>query len=378
MKNRKFRLIRSSIQTDLAIVKKTIGLFLFVSTQIILTQNIFATEVRENFVGARMLAMGGAGIAVVNDETSLLINPAGLGKLRDFYGTLIDPEMDGGVNLSNFYGHSPFTDPFDISQIKDTTKATVNTYYHARAQVFPSLVVRNFGIGFFGRQVLDAKMNVAGTSMDTFYQSDMAMHLGFNLRMWGGRIKLGVVGKAISRIEINKELLTTGSFDVSQQASEGLGVGSDIGLTLAAPIAWIPTLSAVVRDVGGTPFTAGSNLRLQTTTRPTALQQDVDVAVAFFPIHGSQSRSALTFEYQKIKEAEAAIDRMRYYHVGYEFNYADILFIRAGMNQRYATGGFEIASEHVQWQFTSYGEDIGTDGVPEEDRRYILKFAFRF
>lgn len=363
---------------DLAIVKKTIGLSLFLFTQTVFLQNIFAGEVRENFVGARMLAMGGSSIAVVNDETALLSNPAGLGKLRDFYGTLIDPEVDGTTNISNFYGHSPFSDPFDISQVKDTTKQTVNTYYHARAQVFPSLVLRNFGIGFFGRQILDAKMNVAGTSMDTFYQSDMSMHLGFNLRMWGGRIKLGVVGKAISRIEINKALATTGSFDVSQQASEGLGVGSDIGLTLAAPIVWLPTLSAVVRDVGGTPFTAGSNLRLQTTTRPTPLQQDVDVALAVFPIHGNQSRSAFTLEYQKIKEAEAAVDRMRYYHVGYEFNYADILFIRAGMNQRYATGGFEIASEHVQWQFTSYGEDVGTDGVPDEDRRYVLKFSYRF
>ena len=37
---------------------------------------------------------GGAGIAVVNDETAMLINPAGLGKLRDYIFTIADPEIE--------------------------------------------------------------------------------------------------------------------------------------------------------------------------------------------------------------------------------------------------------------------------------------------
>ena len=42
-----------------------------------------AQEIRENYNGVRSLGMGGASIAVVNDETALLLNPAALGKLSD-------------------------------------------------------------------------------------------------------------------------------------------------------------------------------------------------------------------------------------------------------------------------------------------------------
>ena len=34
-----------------------------------------------------------------------------------------------------------------------------------------------------------------------------------------------------------------------------------------------------------------------------------------------------------------------------------------GYNQRYLTGGFEVASENVVWQVTSYGEEIGTKAI---------------
>ena len=49
------------------------------------------------------------------------------------------------------------------------------------------------------------------------------------------------------------------------------------------------------------------------------------------------------------------------------------------MNQSYWTGGVELASEFLQLQFTSYGEEVGIDGGDNvEDRRYIFKFSLRF
>ncbi|MNY53233.1 hypothetical protein D3C86_1889710 [compost metagenome] len=59
-------------------------------------------------------------------------------------------------------------------------------------------------------------------------------------------------------------------------------------------------------------------------------------------------------------------------------NFGDVFFMRAGYNQRYWTAGFELASERFQWQLTSYGEEIGTSDTPKEDRRYAVKFAYRF
>jgi hypothetical protein len=337
-----------------------------------------AQEVREFFNGARMMAMGGASIAVVNDETALLSNPAGLGKLRDLYGTVIDPELALSGNISELYRKKALTQFFDLGPVKEALDLSRDSYYYARGQIFPSFVARNFGFGIFNRYELSAKMNQDGTLMSTSYYDDLAVLLGFNFRLLDGRLKLGVTGKAVSRIEINKDIDASGSLDKSAHASEGFGIGSDVGLILTAPWAWLPTLSVVARDVGGIQFESGSGLRMKTETRPVKVEQDYDVALAFFPIHGNKKRSSFTIEHTQIQAATKASDKTRFYHLGYELNLSDLVFIRAGMNQKFWTGGFEFASERLQFQLTSYGEDVGTDGSSEENRRFVFKFALRF
>lgn len=335
-------------------------------------------EVRQWYRGARSLGMGGASVAIVNDETALLSNPAALGRLRSIYGTILDPELEGSTNWPTLYTTQAYTDPFSIEAMAPTLAASPGTAFHAKAQLFPSFVARNFGFGVYGKRLLDATVDNTGSNMQTFYQDDLAVLLGFNFSLWGGRIKIGATGKAISRIEINKNLPLSGPLDVPSNASEGLGLGYDAGVVLTAPYAWLPTLAAVAHDVGGTRFDAMTGVRMSTATRPDPVTQDYDVGISLSPIHSKNSRSVFTIEAQQITAAQSATDKYRYAHVGYEYNFADILFLRAGMNGRYWTTGIEFASEHTQIQFAYYGQDIGVDGAPQEDRRWVWKFGFRF
>lgn len=335
-------------------------------------------EVFENYTGARMQAMGGAGIATVNDETALLVNPAGLGKLRDAFGTVFDPELDISSTYLGMSLKAPNASLFEIENVKNQLLNFPDNYYHAKMQVFPSYVVRNFGIGILGNYQLSQKISADGLLANTFYRSDVTLVLGYNLRLWGGRIKFGFTGKAVNRIEVDSALAIGSDMSLSNIGSEGLGVGGDVGLTLTAPWVWLPTLSVVARDVGGMKFESGAGLRMNTTTRPQQVQQDMDVAVAFFPIHSATSRSSFTIEYRKMNEASLAADKLRYTHVGYEYNYGDVIFFRAGINQRYWTAGMEFATQYFQFQVTSYGEEVGQDGEQEESRRLVGKFAFRF
>ena len=334
-------------------------------------------EVRQFYTGARAYGMGGASIAVVNDETALLSNPAALGKLREFYGTIIDPEIEGGASFNSLYnaGLSGFFDPNAVEPAM--VKQGVSDY-HAKGQVFPSLVFKNFGIGIYARQSLDAHLDSTGTKMQTFMLDDQALLMGFSLRFFDGRIKIGLTGKAISRIQVDKNLDTSGDMTLATNETEGVGLGGDMGLILAAPWTYIPTLAFVAHDMGGTSFEAGSGIRATTTGRPNKLEQDYDVAFALFPIHGNTTRSAITVEEQNVLAAGKAKDKTRYFHAGYEFNWGDIFFLRAGMNQKYWTAGLELASENTQIQITSYGEDIGPDGASQEDRRLVFKFSLRF
>ncbi|PWU21600.1 MAG: hypothetical protein C5B49_02380 [Bdellovibrio sp.] len=333
---------------------------------------------RPFYIGARGLGMGGAQIGVVDDETALAVNPAGLGRLRDVYGTLVDPEIEGSINWPGIYLSQAFSNPFDPAAMEPSLAASPGKPFHAKAQLFPSFVARNFGIGIFGRYLFDGRVDATGTNLQTYYQNDLAVLMGFNFRLWGGRIKLGIVGKAISRIEINKAIPVAGALDIPSNASEGAGVGFDSGLTLTAPIVWLPSISVVARDIGGTRFDTITGVRMTTATQPAPLSQDYDVALSVTPIHSKNSRSVFTIEYDKLLEAQQAADKVRYGHVGYEYNLADVFFLRLGMNGRYWTTGFEIASEHTQIQLAYYGAEIGPAGAPEEDRRWVWKFVFRF
>lgn len=338
-----------------------------------------ARERHEFYNGIRCQSMGGACVAVVNDETSLLVNPAALGKLRDMYGTILDPELEVNSLAQESFLKSPSLDIFQMEKVKSTLESNLGSYYHARSQLFPSFVARNFGIGLFSKSSLDARASEDGTTFDTFYRSDLAFVLGYNLRLLDGRLKIGFNAKLVNRIEVDDPALSaTGPMEYSSIAKEGVGLSTDVGLMLAAPWTFLPTITAVVRDVGGTTFDKAKNIRMTTTERPQAVKQDMDVGVAFFPIHSRYVRSSWTLQYNGILTLDQEEDKAKRMHAGIEFNFGDVFFVRGGYNQRYWTGGLELASEFFQVQLGSYGEEIGTQANPEEDRRYSLKLAWRF
>jgi hypothetical protein len=352
---------------------------------IILSRPVFASEIIEFYNGIRYLGMGDTMVAVANDETALAVNPAALGKLRDFYGTILDPEVEINKNYNEIYRNMAFTQPFRLSDVIPSVVADPSTYYSVRGQMMPSFVARNFGIGFLMKYNLHAEANAAGTAVDTFYREDFAMLLGYNLRLFDGRVKIGFTGKVISRIEVNDPALdptqdlSIPALGTAGIAKEGTGVGADVALMLAGPWTYIPTITAVVRDVGGTKFDKANNVRLSTaTTNPDQINQDIDVGMAIFPIHTNYVRSTWALEYRGLVSGTTETDKGKLVHAGMEFNFGDVFFLRAGYNQRYLTGGAELASERFQFQLATYGEEIGTGTSYREDRRYVLKFAFRF
>ncbi|MCB0368000.1 MAG: hypothetical protein KDD45_00830 [Bdellovibrionales bacterium] len=345
--------------------------------------NSYGSERVEFYKGIRPLGMGNTSIATVNDETALALNPASLGRLRDYFGTIIDPEIDLGSSALNLYRGKSFSNPYSLSQVLPSVATSPGEYYHARGQVFPSFVAKNFGIGVLAKYDLNAVADSA-TSVNTFYRDDMALLLGYNFRFWDGRIKFGFVGKMISRIELNETTLDpTGSLDNASLATadkmkQGLGVGADAGLILTAPWKNLPTLAVVVRDIGNTSYDKTYFSRLSTPSNPSPTLQDMDVGASFQVIHKPNFRSTWALEYKGVLTAKDEEDKQKLYHAGIEFNFGDVFFFRVGYNQRYITSGFELSSERFQFQVATYGEEIGTVTDPKEDRRNVVKFSFRF
>jgi hypothetical protein len=341
----------------------------------------FAGDHYEFYQGIRQMAMGGASIGVVDDETALALNPAALGKLRDTYITLADPVADIGSQDDQIAGGSAhLTDMTDPQKALDAMNKNPGTHLHGMGEVFPSIVFPNFGIGVLGRAQQDAQLSTDKTKFDFEYENDFALVVGLDIRFWSGIIKLGVNGRLIDRTEISQPSLdaTSTALSTDSMLTEGMGLGTDVGLIITAPIAWLPSVSAVVRDVGRTTYGIRTGLIHQTNNIPNSTPQTVNAAFSFSPILGNHVRSMWTFEYADITNGWEDDVTTRHYHGGVEFNVSDFLFIRGGYNQGYWTGGIELAIQNYQIQLTSYGEEVGTSGNLQEDRRYMGGFAIRF
>ncbi len=346
---------------------------------IAVSSQVWAGERYEFYNGVRMLGMGGAGVATVNDETALLVNPAGLGKLRDYFITIVDPEVDVGAQTEEIAG----TDVLNVGKPQDMlAKALKNPdkFLHARAQIFPSIVVPNFGFGLFGRTEVNAEYVTATNKYKYDYTNDWSGVFGFNFRLFSGIIKLGANARITNHSVIRKDDIDPAATNLSLKslASEGIGVGSDVGLMLAAPITALPTLGAVYRDAGRTSYNLRDGMFMNTATKPDSTPSTMDVALAIHPILSNRVRSTWTVEYQDVLTYGDEKSQMRRIHGGAEFNFADAFFVRAGMNQQYWTAGLELAMMNYQFQAASYGENIGDATTAREDRRYVVKFSFRF
>lgn len=348
---------------------------------LLFSANSFAGERYEFYNGARQMGMGGASVAVVSDETALILNPAALGKIRGKYLTIVDPEIHMGDNTSQILKNKDYdlTKVVDPQKLLDILVANPNKHFDSRIQLFPSLVFPNFGLGFLLTYNYDAENESATANFNVHYRNDTALLLGYNFRFFDGMIKLGFNLKYINRVETEQSVpMSSTGLVWKNMVDEGVGVGSDVGLILTGPWTYLPSIAAVVRDAGDTSYNMGGGMFYNNRPKPDKTDQTVDVGVSLSPILGKFTRMQLTAELRDVMTEDNEEVATRRTHYGVEFNFYDKLFLRGGMNQGYWTAGTEIASENMQFQFAMYGEEIGTRNVKREDRRSVIKFALRF
>ena len=328
------------------------------------------------YQGIRQMGMGGAAVAVVNDETSLLLNPIGLGRLRVPYITLIDPEVT--INTKSIVPvKNLLTDATDLEKLYPELADDMDQRYFIRTQIFPSYVDRHYGFGFLMKDELTAVRSSTTQFMDVNYVSDLVGVAGFNKSFYGGVVKVGATGRWVDRVQYLGTIdPVTDGLDIKTLAVQGAGLAADVGLSLSSPTSWLPTLSVMVKDIGDTSFSMSSGMRSYLTTDdPTKVPMTMDVAVALFPIWNNYTRGTFTVEYDDVLEDGDAVQKL---HAGVEVNLADRFYFRGGYNRGYLTTGFEWNTQFVQLQLAYYGEEIGTEENPQQDERLAFKAVLRF
>ena len=333
-----------------------------------------AREWFELYNNSRTTAMGGVKIAVSSDDSTVFRNPSGLGSLRGSYINYLDPELETSSAFVNEFSNSGT----ELEKIKILLNTNRDKYYHAKTQITPSYSSRNFSVGLIYNNEVSAIMNTAGTALDAIYHSDIGLMLGYNYSFFDGRFKLGLTARYLDRVELDNaaiDPLTT--IDLTNSGSSGTAFSGDLGLTLQAPVIYLPTLAVVVHDLADTKFTS-SAARLKTATLPKDIKQSVDVGISLSPIQSKHLRSQFSVEYRDLTNSRTDDFINKRLHAGIEINWEDIFYLRLGSNQNYLTAGFEIAAERLSWQISTYGEEVGTKISPLEDRRFSTRIAVRF
>lgn len=364
---------------------KTTRMLFLAGIAVLFSTQAKALERYEFYNGTRQMGMGGVAVATVNDETALILNPAALGKLRNNYLTVLDPEVDNSATLQGIIKKGGSSTSFlDPQKMIDQLLLSPDKHLHVLGQVFPSFVTTNFGIGIHGKYRYDGEYDLDDSLFRYHYLNDVALIMGFNFRIWDGRIKFGFSGRLTNRVEANYEAddvafpSTITGLKLKDIVKEGVGIGGDVGLILTAPWAWLPSISGVLRDAGGTSYNLNDGFLFDAQQRPDMTRQTVDAGLSISPILGNRMRLQIAGEYRDVLNAYKETDNIRKVHAGLELNFADMIFLRGGMNQRYWTAGMEFTMHMFQFQAASYGEEIGTKEKTREDRRYMGKFAFRF
>ena len=341
-----------------------------------------AGEIYEFYNGVRALGMGGAYVTTANDETAMYTNPAGLGKLRDVFITMADPEASFTQNITDFV---PFGDILDVASAKGLVAIMQDQpgeHLHFHAQIGPRLVIPNFGFGILAKWESNVSADDPVSNITINYRNDYVATMAYNFRLFDGILKIGFNGKFIDRIEVRDRVIPASTTDLTFEsiASEGTGISTDVGIIATAPVRLLPALGIVVRDAGNTKFDLTDGAIHKTSTRPLEEKQKIDAGLSISPIFGKNVRATIAAEVHNVmtEDEEEAQDIMRRFHAGMELNVADFFFIRGGWHQKYYTAGFEFASARFQLQGATYGEDIGTPNNPREDRRVVGKFSLRF
>lgn len=225
-----------------------------------------AEELHETYVGTRAQAMGGAYVALADDEQAVFLNPAGLAgnQKRSLYLLNSDTTLSTETYSSLSSMKSAFS-PFST----DSINVLMNKNIYFREQLSPTLMLPNFGISYLvDQQVASRAMNRAIPKLTLGYQTTQGIQTAIGIPLIRGLrkkkhdLRLGIGLKLMWRrggyktLSL-KQVLNLSTSTLSEIGGNyGRGIGVDLGLQHVFNLNPRFTLSSglVYTDIGDTSF----------------------------------------------------------------------------------------------------------------------------
>jgi len=343
-----------------------------------------ARPARPFYQATRSLAMGDAYTAVGTDFEAVYYNPAGIAKRTRPRLKLMDIEANVSQGFVSLFDGS-FTKFLNMQQILEDTQDNPGKPYGLGMAFLPQFLVRNFSVGVLLRAQTEASYNATNATTNMYSAADFGGYIHYGVALAGGIFKLGVGGKMLNRAELDKSYtaaeISAGGMDFSNEWKEGLGFGVDLGILLTLPVASLPTFGVSVQDFGSTTF---QDKRVIFTGdgapagAPDPIEQKINVGYSMIIKQGRGVRTVIAIDYKDVTRVEN--DYIGHLHAGFEFNYANVLYLRGGVNQgRYWTTGLGVELGGMGLEFGTYGENVAARGEARiADRKYFGRYLLSF
>jgi len=337
---------------------------------------------RELFQGAEPLAMGGAYVAIADDENAIFYNPAGAAsydRMEVHYLTL-------GLGISE-----GVLDSYDaVKDLKDPSGAELNKLMGknimTQGTAAATLIVPNFGVtAFYDAQGALYAANQAFPKVEFGYQrtSGVQAALGFSFKDGKKRGKgkkntelmsetrFGIGAKYLTRRGGYKTLNASELFalDYNQimdlMGSKSSSYGIDLGFQRLQRLSKTASLhfGAAATNLGDVQFEGG----------PEAVKTNLTLGLGATYDFGL-GKATLAYD---VRQLNASDDWRKKQHLGLRVH-VPLLDFYAGLYQAYLTYGASVDIWILRVTALSYREETGSFVYQDPERRYALKVDLKF
>ena len=363
-----------------------------------------------SFPSARVQGMGGTHVALADDISTLMSNPAGFRAAGpQFSVTEITTNLTGPVfsiadlSLKLMGGASPLT------LLTDPVTQSLFTSLYAQALLNGPLsfgyVGNGLGFGFFNTSGVTFATQGTVPTLTAGVHEDILFVGGYTFRIalpqsMQSTLDLGVSVKAFARggLDFTESildifsLLSSGDFSslLNKPFKLDVGFGMDAGILYS----WNQTVSfgIVGRDLYApvarntytsfTAFGSGSSSILSYGTAPIDLSAGILLSPNLGPVEDYLSNLKIAIDYADILDflthPETSTNPVLHVGLGLEARVLEILALRGGFGQGYFSAGFGLNLTAFRLGLTMYGSELSSEPGMHPAYNLLVSMDFKY
>ncbi len=329
------------------------------------------------YTSGRGAAMGDAYFPFIDDgAAALFYNPAAFGKVKYMQLEPLNFQMQSNTDYLNIVDRN-FYKVFSLSNYASTLMRKTDKFPGVSGAIFPNFGARGFGFGILMQDEISATSDGSNIRYRSKYLFIPAF--GAGVRLAGGVVRMGYslqwVNQASGDLVVPS---TTDPLGYDQGLAKGSAVSHTAGFALTLPIAYLPSINLVARNILGAHFGSFTILSLAKNTSGTPANEPMSFDASFGVQpkmgKGGSLNFALALRDVTSRSPMSLFGRLS---SGVEFDFRDQFFLRGGWRSGYFSAGIGLRRKTAEFAMSWYTEEIGTSYRELGDTRYLLHYQIR-